>query len=250
MHTSSPHGPARWLIALAALSCVAGLFFNTPQERFLAALVGAAAPIAAYYLAKLSWLAAVKARHRNWLQYNLRGLLILIVVCAVGLWAWDRLFRPGHEQRRLIDAVSTRGGGGASIDPQSRVDISTVGTTDDDLAYLASLPGRRSVVQMSLTYSKITDEGMAHLSKFPELECLAIRGCQITNVGFAKLKMLPKLRNLHVTECPNITDDGVGWLAERRQLRTINLMYTPVTPAKLKELREALPYCDIVLNHP
>lgn len=180
----------------------------------------------------------------------MRGLLLLVAVCAVAAAIWDRFLGPARERREFIAAVKAlRGAAGADL--ESRVSISlSDGTTDDDLAYLLSLPGKRYVTRIGLTYPAITDEGMNYLAKFPELTDVSLIGSRITDEGLAKLKSMPKLQRLHITDCPTITDDGVTWLAERRQLTMVNLLYTSVTPAKLKQLQEALPYCDVCENLP
>lgn len=242
---TSKHYP---MLILSALGCLVGLFFNTPQQRFLAAFVGAALPLAAYYFVKLLWSASVWARHRNWLQFNLRALLIFFVILAVGLAVWNHFLRGFQEQLQLVAAVN-RLGGSASISHQG-VLISWVGASDDVLSVLAAMPGRRKVKQINFRDSPITDAGIVHLKHFPELAVIVLSRCPVTDKGVKELKAIPRLRGLSLYGCPNITDEGVAWLAERRELRMVNLMNTQVTPAKMQELTKALPYCDVLQNRP
>jgi hypothetical protein len=247
------------LLVCAAVGCLAGLFFQTPQQRFTAATLGAGLPIAAYFLTKLLWMATLWARRRNWLQFSLRGLLAFFIVCAVALGFWNYFLRGLQEQLHFRAVVNGLGGSSRNnYMALSEVRISLAGPqiTDDVLASLAAMPGRRYVTQIHLGRSaytgrlSITDAGMVHLTKFPKLSVLLVTECQITDKGLEELKAVPSLKALHVNGCPNITDDGVSWLAERRGLKVLNLMDTGVTPAKMRELEARLPYCYLVQNRP
>jgi hypothetical protein len=131
-----------------------------------------------------------------------------------------------------------------------RISLTGPQITDDVLASLAAMPGRRYVTQITLSRSLITDAGVVHLKRFPKLAVIDLSKCPVTDKGVKELRVIPRLRGLSLDGCPNVTDDGVAWLAERRELRMVNVMNTQVTLAKIQELTKALPYCDVAQNHP
>jgi hypothetical protein len=236
---------ARVSIWIAALGCALPFFVPlTPQVRLAASLAGALAPA-------IPWLAVVVGRQlvtcaghlRRRRQFSLRGLLVLVVVCSAGMAIWDHWFRPGYELRQFMAAVAELGGTASTDSYYVRFSLSEA--ANEDLAYLASLPGRRKVVEVTLNRPSITDDGMAHLASFPDLNMLVLDDCHITDDGVKRLQDLAHLRCLYIV-CTTITDDGVAWLADRQELWMVNLIGTPVSSAKLAELRAALPYCNVV----
>ena len=61
---------------------------------------------------------------------------------------------------------------------------------------LARLTGLDLVTSLDLSDSRrVTDEGLRHLARMPQLEVLNLTGCEITDHGLAVLRNLPALRS-------------------------------------------------------
>src|SRR5262249_43471151 len=152
----------------------------TPQARLGASLLGALAPAIPWALVvaarRLVSLAGYLGRQR---QFSLRGLLVLVVVCAVGAAIWDHWLRPVQERWQFMTAVGQLNGSATTDSLWVRFSLN--GATDNELAYLTSLPGKRKVIEVTLKRPSITDDGVAYLARFPELNTLVLDGCQITD---------------------------------------------------------------------
>ena len=90
--------------------------------------------------------------------------------------------------------------------------------TDADLELVAALPKLRL---LSMSVSKITDDGLRHLTP------------------------LTNLRELDLANT-DISDDGLEHLAQLSGLVKLNLTETLVTPAGVEELTHSLPNCEIL----
>ena len=62
--------------------------------------------------------------------------------------------------------------------------------------------------------SQVTDEGMRHLQKMPQLQGLNLSGCRITDRGLENLRALPDLRRFEVYHQGSVTDAGAAHLSE------------------------------------
>ena len=118
-----------------------------------------------------------------------------------------------------------------------------------------------SLRSLSLDSRLVTDEGLRYLSNLAELEELDLFGASITDAGLEALKHMPRLRSLEICggdvtdtgvklvsdACKNlkvlnlgqnfdITDVGVGALAELTNLTHINLAHTNITDDGLMKL--------------
>jgi hypothetical protein len=76
---------------------------------------------------------------------------------------------------------------------------------------------------------QLTDEGLAHLPRMPQLRELVIDGWkgQITDKGLEVLRHLPELRKFEVCWQQNISDEGLRNLAACEHLEDVNLLGTP-----------------------
>ncbi len=73
------------------------------------------------------------------------------------------------------------------------------------------------------------DEGVAHLSRLPQLEEVELgspRGV-LTDRGLEVLRALPRLKRVSLGWLPGITDAGIAHLAACEQLESVDLMGTP-----------------------
>lgn len=97
-------------------------------------------------------------------------------------------------------------------------------TDNQGLAGLSTLPG---LARLSLhgysdggLYGEFNERGFAHLGAMPDLEALALRGCnRIGGAGIAHLQSAPRLREIIIHECPGIADEAVKAMAGIPSLR-------------------------------
>jgi hypothetical protein len=130
--------------------------------------------------------------------------------------------------------------------------------TDDDLAKLASVSPLR-VLLIDHADSRITSQGLKHLSSLASLEHLRLRGpggddaalaeiakiktIRILNLpqgqfgdeALAHLKELPELVQLRF-KSPHVTDAGMQTLAAFPALKRLHLIDIPITDAGLKTI--------------
>jgi hypothetical protein len=141
--------------------------------------------------------------------------------------------------------------------------LSLIGSdiTDDGMQHVARLANLR---ELSLVHTSITPSGMAQLAKLDKLETLMLAGEWVTDectlaiselpnlqqltlartpnvsaAGFANLKGLTNLRELHVYETPAIGDDAVACLRDFKSANRISslaLADTAVSDAGLVHL--------------
>jgi Leucine Rich Repeat (LRR) protein len=87
---------------------------------------------------------------------------------------------------------------------------------------LTSLPSLRRLRTLSLTFTQITDEGVAVLGRMPQLEILGMSSPQITNASMDHLTKLQNLRWLGV-EVSQMDKKGVARLAELPKLTGLRI---------------------------
>ena len=123
--------------------------------------------------------------------------------------------------------------------------------------------------KLGLGSTKVTDDALATIEKFTELEELALGQNHIGDDGLRHLVPLKKLRRLDLGVNWNITNDGLKYLADLTQLEELDLTATGVnddglehlkvlkqlkklridtyywSDAAISALRQALPNCEI-----
>ncbi|HUE89101.1 MAG TPA: ankyrin repeat domain-containing protein [Vicinamibacterales bacterium] len=72
----------------------------------------------------------------------------------------------------------------------------------------------------------VTDEGLRHLARMPQLQALDLSGCLVTDRGLEVLRHLPRLRRFQLCWRREVTDAGVAHLAGCDELESVNLMGT------------------------
>ena len=112
--------------------------------------------------------------------------------------------------------------------------------TDAGLKELAGLKGLRTLY---LDRTRITDAGLKDLARLESLRSLCLSDTQVTDAGLKDLAGLKGLRELYLDHT-QVTDAGLKDLAGLRSLQTLRAG-GKVTDAGLKELRKALPHCEI-----
>ena len=198
----------------------------------------------------------VKAKpKRRWLQFSLRTLLVLMLVCGCALGWLRHEVQRARAQREAAkpleelggDVVYNRVGGpvaywlgqllGEDLDFEPTV-VSLDGTpvTDAGLTHLKGLPQLRTLI---LSHSKITDAGLVHLKGLPQLQTLILNHSEVTDAGLEHLQGLTQLTVLGLSST-QITDAGLEHLQGLKQLRWLYLGRTQVTDAGVYELKMAL----------
>jgi len=135
---------------------------------------------------------------------------------------------------------------------------------------LADIRGLTNLRLLDLGLSKVTDDGLKHLSEMKELDTLWCRANPVTGSGLKHLAGLPKLRfvslsmgaasdeglssipplpALEVLELrkTNITDRAIDHLAKLPKLRSLDVAETGVTDAAIPVLKQfpALAYVEL-----
>ena len=104
---------------------------------------------------------------------------------------------------------------------------------DNDLLRLCSLSsGTETVSNLDLNSSPVTDAGLKNLAKLANLDTINFANTHITEVGFAVMLELPKLRNLNLTKCA-ITPAVLETLAKLEGLEDLTLERTSATDSAL-----------------
>ncbi len=107
------------------------------------------------------------------------------------------------------------------------------------------LKGWKRLQFLSLSYSRVTDEGLKHLADaIPSLATLELNQTGITDEGVKHLARM-KVKFLSLSYNPGLTAPGLKELAAMDGLETLTLLGSPLTAADLAELREARPFLHI-----
>jgi hypothetical protein len=257
-----PECKRRRTILIAAIGCLIGsMFWGELPLRVLAAFLGGLY-VGASQLAR--WLPGARAKvsqvfhewclrlyRRRWLQFRLREMFVLVLVCGVALtgWNWISPYREARrEQDPFIAAIEALGGTVTSsrygpswyaVRFGHSVSFSGRPLRDKDVAYLSTFPAAKSVFVCDMSSSLVTDAGLAHLAKWSQIGALRLDGCRITDEGisdFARVKM-DGLISLHVVDCPGITDGSVDDLLKLAP-DVLEIHGTSITPSGAARLEE------------
>ncbi len=117
--------------------------------------------------------------------------------------------------------------------------------TDKEVAALVQIGG--NISELDLSDTKITDEALATIGKFPRLAWLNLNNTSVTDAGIAQLKGLSNLSylNLHST---NVSDTALGSLTSLRKLRQVYLWKTRVTPGEATKFAKSIPDLKVTLD--
>jgi Leucine-rich repeat (LRR) protein len=154
----------------------------------------------------------------------------------------------------LMLATLTLGGCGGSSDSKKSAIVGwavgqggivhLVGQTLE-VKKLADLPsGDFEVEKIDLTKTTVTDADLENLSVLPELQALSLHGTKISNEGMTHLTALKNLKDLDLSNT-NITDEGLKILAGIPSLEKLHLHATAVSNKGLQEFHASVPGCQI-----
>lgn len=106
---------------------------------------------------------------------------------------------------------------------------------DHDLARLASF---RQLSNLQIS-ARITDRGLAHLSRLTNLQRVSIAHATITDAGLQQLRNLRQLKALCIygPDTTGITDRGLAALEQLTDLRELRLLGTYLTDSGLKYVK-------------
>ncbi|WP_165070098.1 leucine-rich repeat domain-containing protein [Paludisphaera rhizosphaerae] len=108
--------------------------------------------------------------------------------------------------------------------------------TDAGLAHLAKLP---QLWTIWLSQAPITDAGLASIKDLPKLQSLYLMQTEVRGSGLAQLKSLPSLLLLNLNG-GEVSDDGLNALAGATSLQFLSLDGVGLTPNQLP-LLQAIP---------
>ncbi len=112
----------------------------------------------------------------------------------------------------------------------SELIVRSAALTDQGLAQLIDPPPA-----LSIQGHKLTDAGLAHLSRFDRTELIALSDLRnVTGTGLGKLN--PSLRTLSLARCP-ITPEGIAAIGNNNQLKTLSLLGVMLTPQHLQQFQ-------------
>jgi len=113
--------------------------------------------------------------------------------------------------------------------------------TGAGLAHLQALNGLEWI---HLDGTRFTDASLAHVQTMTRLKWLSLDDTQVTDVGLAHLRGLTRLEWLYLGGT-QVTDVGLAHLHGLTGLRQLFLNRTQISVAGLKQIRQALPNCQI-----
>ena len=113
--------------------------------------------------------------------------------------------------------------------------------TDDGMREIAELT---NLNLLDLNFTRITDAGLKHVSQLKNLKSLHLCGSSITDKGLKELAGLENLTYLELVET-KVSDDGLKTLSELKNLKTVFLNRTNTTHQGVDELKQALPNLQI-----
>jgi hypothetical protein len=152
-----------------------------------------------------------------------RWRIAVAVVVLFAAVAWPVAF-PAYKRHRAIQQIERMGGfiqrdivgrqwlrqWGIEFEPVWMVDLKRTRITDDGLQHLTGLT---SLQELYLENTRITDDGLKHLSDLTGLEILHLSGTHVSDDGLQHLSGLTSLRQLSLGGT-HVSDDGVKMLQE------------------------------------
>lgn len=109
-----------------------------------------------------------------------------------------------------------------------------------ELANLNQSAPNETLIGLSLSYCKVTDQSVSILSQCRKLEFLELDGTQITDQSLKILARLPQLKVL-ILDHTNVTDAGVGYLSSTPNLVELSLSNTSASDTMLETLKQEIP---------
>ena len=195
---------------------------------------------------------------RRWLQFTVRGLIVLTFLVAMGIsWLRKEAIRAREQRLAVEQALELH----ARLDFKDAgpdwlksvigedlfvkvdsVETEHLGTIDADMTWLAALD---DLQVLTLKYSTSTwprsamgDASVAHVADMRELRRLSLPRFDLTDRGAIALEVHPEMTYLKLPETL-ITDDGLAHIRHMHKLWHLDLSGLPgVTDAGLVHLQD------------
>tara|TARA_R110002095_G_scaffold67558_4_gene57488 strand:+ start:829 stop:1737 length:909 start_codon:yes stop_codon:yes gene_type:complete len=115
---------------------------------------------------------------------------------------------------------------------------------ETELAALSQGAPNETLLALSLSHCKVTDQSATVLAQCRNLEFLELDGTQITDRSLKLLSRLPQLKVL-ILDHTAVTDAGVAALSSSPHLVELSLSNTGASDAVLETLRQKLPALQV-----
>ncbi len=122
----------------------------------------------------------------------------------------------------------------------TRIGLADSEFEDTELANLSQGAPNETLLGLSLSYCKVTDQSATALSQCRNLEFLELDGTQITDQSLKMLSQLPQLKVL-ILDHTAVTDAGVAYLSSSPNLVELSLSNTDASDVVLETLRQEIP---------
>ena len=144
-------------------------------------------------------------------------------------WSSDEVTVQGPQSEKSWDAL-------LAVMAEHRISkLNAGGMTDSALSRLADLG---HVTHLRTEGSGVTDQGLKHLARMPQLQELELGGqnSSITDQGLDALCHLPNLHRFQACWTPGISDLGIAALSHCDQLEDVNLLGTHTGDGAIRAL--------------
>jgi serine/threonine protein kinase/Leucine-rich repeat (LRR) protein len=118
--------------------------------------------------------------------------------------------------------------------------------TDAGLAYFKDC---KNLMELDLNRTQVTDVGLAHFRDCKNLTHLRLEGTGVTDAGLTHFRDCKNLGELHLAGT-RVTDGGLANLALLPSLQNLKLDNTRISLAGYKQLKTAMPRCQITWSEP
>lgn len=119
------------------------------------------------------------------------------------------------------------------LEAVEKLELPGAKVTDKGIAVLSKFPRLTSV---NITSTQVTNEGIKVFASMPLLEELALSGTKVTDVGVASISDHPSLKSVRLANTA-ITDESLAMLDKMANLEVLDISYTPVTGAGFEKFR-------------
>lgn len=118
-------------------------------------------------------------------------------------------------------------------------------TNDTEIANLLAIAP--NIVELDLSRTKVTDEGLKTVGKLARLRKLNLNRTQVTGAGIGHLKELKDLEWLNLYGTP-VDDSALPAIAQNRKLKSLYLYNTQISEEGIDKLRKSMSQTKIVTD--
>ncbi len=207
-------------------------------------------------------------KRRRWLQFTMRGLIVLMVLAAIGAFWLRNEVQRAREQRLATEKATelhanlqyaNSGPGwlesllGEDIFLKvERAETRQSTTTDLDMAWLAALDDLQvlsfAAIPETVPRPRMGDSTVAHVADMHELRILSVPRFDLSDHGAQALRNHPEMEELELRETL-ITDAGLAYISGMHKLQRLDLsVLSGVTDAGLIHLRRLKELQSLSLN--